>query len=56
MAHSAIKGIPEAVRRPCGFGRENEIADALRAIREQALWIKPSQRTRACSAPDDNIL
>ena len=32
-----------------------EIAAALCAIREGGLWIKPSQRIRACSDPDDDV-
>lgn len=45
----------EVVRRPKFKRNENEIGDALRAIREQGLWVKPSQKVRACSDPDDDI-
>ena len=45
----------EVIRRPRFRRSEQEIADALRAIRERGLWIKPSQRIRACSDPDDDV-
>ena len=45
----------EVIRRPRFKRSEWEIESALRAIREQALWVKPSQRIRACSDPDDDI-
>ena len=45
----------EVIRRPRFRRSELEIADALRAIREQALWLKPSQEVRACSDPDDDM-
>lgn len=45
----------EVIRRPRFRRSEQEIADALRAIRERGLWIKPSQRIRVCSDPDDDV-
>ena len=45
----------EVIRRPRFRRSEQEIADSLRAIRERGLWIKPSQRIRACSDPDDDV-
>lgn len=45
----------EVIRRTRFRRSEGEIADALRAIRERSLWIKPSQRIRACSDPDDDM-
>jgi len=45
----------EVIRRPRFKRSEWEVDGALRAIREQALWVKPSQRIRACSDPDDDI-
>lgn len=45
----------EVIRRPRFMWSETEIADALRAIRAQGAWVKPSERVRACSDPDDNI-
>ena len=45
----------EVIRRPRFRRSEPEIADVLRAIREQALWLKPSQEVRACSDPDDDM-
>ncbi len=38
------------------FQRDEEtIAATLRAIREQAFWVKPADTVRACSDPDDDI-
>jgi len=45
----------EVIRRPRFRRTENEIADALHAIREQGFWVRPSERVRACSDPDDDI-
>jgi putative PIN family toxin of toxin-antitoxin system len=46
----------EEVIRRARFNRsESEIEAALRAIRELGLWVRPSQRVRACSDPDDDI-
>lgn len=45
----------EVIRRPRFRRSEPEIADALRAIREQALWFRPSREVRACSDPDDDM-
>ena len=45
----------EVIRRPRFRRDEEEIVDALRTIRETGLWIKPSQRTQACSDPDDDV-
>jgi predicted nucleic acid-binding protein len=48
-------GIEEVISRP-RFQRDDEtIAATLRAIREQAFWVKPTARVRACSDPDDDI-
>ena len=32
------------------------IDHALRAIRQNGFWVKPSERVHACSDPDDDIL
>ena len=45
----------EVIRRPRFRRGEQEIVDALRAIRERGLWIKPSHRIQACSDPDDDV-
>ena len=45
----------EVIRRPRFQRSEREIADALRAIREQGHWVKPSQKVRVCSDPDDDV-
>ena len=45
----------EVLRRP-KFGRgRSEIDGALRTIREKGFWVKPTERVRACSDPDDDI-
>jgi uncharacterized protein len=45
----------EVIRHPRFRRSELEITDALRAIREQGVWVKPSQRVRACFDPDDDM-
>jgi uncharacterized protein len=45
----------EVIRRPRFRRSEQEIADALRAIRERGMWFKTSQQIRACSDPDDDV-
>jgi predicted nucleic acid-binding protein len=45
----------EVIRRP-KFNRSEAIIDhALRAIRENGFWVKPSEKVRACSDRDDDI-
>jgi len=45
----------EVIRRP-KFNRSEMIIDhALRAIRQNGFWVKPSERVHACSDPDDDI-
>lgn len=43
------------IRRPRFMRSESEIANALRAIRERAQWVKPSEKVRACSDPDNDV-
>ena len=45
----------EVIRRSCFKRSGNEIEGTLRTIRERGFWIKPTQRVRACSDPDDDI-
>lgn len=45
----------EVIRRPRFRRDEETIANALRVIREQGFWVKPTERIRACSDPDDDI-
>jgi len=45
----------EVIRRPRFRRSELVITDALRAIWEQGVWVKPSLRVRACSDPDDDM-
>ena len=45
----------EVIRRPRFLRTEREVADALGAIREHGLWVKPSLRIRACSDSDDDV-
>ena len=46
----------EEVTRRSYFKRSGSESEAtLRTIRERGLWIKPTQRVRACSDPDDDI-
>ena|SRR5438034_2458948 len=45
----------EVLHRP-RFSRSNsEIETTLRAIREKGFWLRPAQKVRACSDPDDDI-
>jgi putative PIN family toxin of toxin-antitoxin system len=45
----------EVIRRPRFKRSEREIADTLQAIREMGLWVRPSQKVRACPDPDDDL-
>jgi uncharacterized protein len=46
----------EEVIQPPKFNRtESVIEHALRAIRQHGFWVKPSEKVRACSDPDDDI-
>ncbi len=51
-----IYGEYEEVIRRSRFKRsDGEIEATLRTIRERGLWVKPVERVRACSDPDDDI-
>jgi len=45
----------EVLGRPLFQRRKTESEAALRAIRAQALWVRPKEAVRACSDPDDDI-
>ena len=45
----------EVVRRPKFNRDEAEIDSALCAIRQNGFWVKPSEKVRACTDPDDDI-
>jgi putative PIN family toxin of toxin-antitoxin system len=45
----------DVVSRPKFKRSEAEREHILRAIREHALWVKPTDKLRVCSDPDDNI-
>ncbi len=45
----------EVISRPRFERSESSITGALDAIREKALWVKPSETVRACSDADDDI-
>ncbi len=45
----------EAIRRPKLRRSEAVIESALRAIRQNGFWVKPSEQVHACSDPDDDI-
>jgi predicted nucleic acid-binding protein len=45
----------EVIRRPKFNRSEAIIRHALPAIRENGFWVKPSEKVRVCSDPDDDI-
>jgi len=45
----------DVIRRPRLHRTESEIQSILFSIREKSIWIKPVERVRACSDPDDDI-
>ena len=45
----------EVIRRPRFHRRDSEIEAALRSVRNQGLWFKPTHKVQSCSDPDDNI-
>jgi putative PIN family toxin of toxin-antitoxin system len=45
----------EVIRRPRFQRSEDIIAGTLEAVREKALWVRPTERVTVCPDPDDNI-
>jgi putative PIN family toxin of toxin-antitoxin system len=45
----------EVIRRPRLHRSNSEIEAALRAVRENSLWVIPTDKVRACSDPDVDI-
>jgi putative PIN family toxin of toxin-antitoxin system len=45
----------EVIRRPKFNRSEGVIEMALRAIRQNGFWVKPSEKVRTCFDPDDDI-
>lgn len=45
----------EIISRPRFRLTEETILSALDTVRSKALWVRPSERVRACSDPDDDI-
>ena len=45
----------EVISRPRFQWSEDIIGGALHTIREQSLWVRPTETIRACSDPDDDI-
>jgi putative PIN family toxin of toxin-antitoxin system len=45
----------EVIRRPRLNRSDREIQATLRAIREKGFWVKPTEKVRACSDPNDDI-
>ena len=46
----------EVISRPRFHRTAEVISGALRAVRENSLWVRPTETVRACSDPDDDIL
>jgi putative PIN family toxin of toxin-antitoxin system len=45
----------EVIRRPRLHRSEYEIESTLAAIRDRSLWVKPTEKVRACSDPSDDL-
>ncbi len=45
----------EVIRRPRLNRSDSEIQATLRTIRDKGFWVKPTEKVRACSDPDDDI-
>jgi putative PIN family toxin of toxin-antitoxin system len=45
----------EVIRRPKFNRSEASIEQTLRAIRQRGLWVRPSEKVRVCSDPEDDI-
>lgn len=45
----------EVIHRPRLSRSDGEIEETLRAIREKGFWVRPAEKVRACSDPDDDI-
>ena len=50
-----MRNTDEVIRRPRFHRRDSEIATVLRTIRDEGVWVKPTERVRACFDPDDDI-
>jgi putative PIN family toxin of toxin-antitoxin system len=56
VSGSVYSEYEEVISRP-RFRRSAEvIANTLRAIRENAIWVRPTEAVQACSDPDADIL
>jgi putative PIN family toxin of toxin-antitoxin system len=45
----------EVIHRPRFQRSQSEIDDTLRIIREQGLWVRPTEQVHGCFDPDDDI-
>jgi uncharacterized protein len=45
----------EVLRRPRFNRSHSEIVATLRTIRDKGFWVKPTEKVRFCSDPDDDI-
>jgi putative PIN family toxin of toxin-antitoxin system len=45
----------EVIRRPKFKRTEQEVVAILRAIRQSAIWVKPTETVRTCADPDDDV-
>ena len=45
----------EVIRRPHFHRSAEEIHAALQAVREKSFWVKPTEKVKACTDPDDDI-
>ena|ERR1017187_7871981 len=45
----------EVIRRPRFRRSDGVVEGALRTIREKAFWVRPTESTRKCADPDDDV-
>jgi putative PIN family toxin of toxin-antitoxin system len=45
----------EVIRRPKFKRTDGEIHSILRALREAAVWVRPSESIQVCAEPDDDV-
>jgi uncharacterized protein len=47
--------VAERVARPRFYRAEKEIEATLRAVRENGVWVIPTEKVQGCFDPDDDI-
>ena len=55
MSAGVFAEYEEVIRRPRLQRSQSEIDDVLKTVREQGLWVKPTDKVHGCEDADDDI-